>query len=54
MPLKRGHSAKTIAANIRELSHSKTARGRQRSHRQNIAIAMRMAGKARRPRSARR
>lgn len=48
MPLKRGKSQKTISANIRELEHSRTKAGRGRSHKQNIAIAMRLAGKKRR------
>lgn len=47
MPLKRGKSQKTISANIRELEHSTTKAGQQRSHKQNIAIALRMAGKSR-------
>jgi hypothetical protein len=48
MPLKRGSSRKVIAANIRELEHSRTKAGKQRSHKQNVAIAMSMARKSRR------
>lgn len=48
MPLKKGKSRKTISANIRELEHSKTKRGRKRSHKQNVAIAMSLARKSRR------
>lgn len=48
MPLKRGSSQKVISQNIRELAHSKTKRGQQRSQKQNVAIAMRMAGKSKR------
>lgn len=48
MPLKRGKSQKTISKNIRELEHSTTRAGKQRSHKQNIAIAMRVAGKSKR------
>lgn len=43
MPLKKGTSKKTISANIRELEHSQTKRGKQRTHKQNIAIALVMA-----------
>lgn len=48
MPLKRGSSRKTISRNIRELEHSNTKRGRARSHKQNVAIALSMARKSRR------
>ena len=48
MPLKRGSSQATISANIRELSRSKTKRGKARTHAQNVAIAMKQAGKSRR------
>lgn len=48
MPLKRGTSQKTISKNIRELEHSTTKAGKQRSHKQNVAIAMRAAGKSKR------
>lgn len=48
MPLKRGKSQKAISANIRELEHSTTKAGKQRSHAQNVAIAMRAAGKSKR------
>ncbi len=44
MPLKKGRSRATIAANIRELSYSRTKRGRHRSHAQNVAIALHTAG----------
>lgn len=53
MPLKRGSSKATIAANIRELHTGKvfarTARkhGKETANKQAIAIAMRMAGKSR-------
>lgn len=45
MPLKPGKSAQTIAANIRELEHSQTKAGLGRTHAQNVAIAMKAAGK---------
>lgn len=50
MPLKRGSSKKTISRNIRELEHSKTKAGRKRTHKQNVAIAMKAAGKSRKKR----
>lgn len=50
MPLKRGGSKKTISRNIRELEHSKTKTGRKRTHKQNVAIAMKAAGKSRKKR----
>jgi len=50
MPLKKGRSRKTISANIRELEHSRTKAGRGRTHAQNIAIALKMAGKSRKRR----
>ena len=40
MPLKKGSSRATIAANIHELSHSQTKAGKGRSHAQNVAIAL--------------
>jgi hypothetical protein len=43
MPLKPGSSAKTISANIHELSHSRTKAGRKRTHAQNVAIALKKA-----------
>jgi hypothetical protein len=46
MPLSKGKSKKAINKNIKELSHSTTKRGKQRSHDQNVAIAMKMAGKS--------
>jgi hypothetical protein len=45
MPLKRGSSQKTISANIRELEHSQTKAGKQRTHAQNVAIALKQARK---------
>jgi hypothetical protein len=45
MPLKRGASRATIARNIRELEHSKTKAGRKRTHRQNVAIALKQSRK---------
>lgn len=47
MPLKRGKSQKVISQNIRELEHSRTKRGRQRTHKQNVAIAMKQARRSR-------
>jgi hypothetical protein len=47
MPLKKGSSRKTISRNIRELEHSTTKAGRQRSHKQNVAIALGLARKSR-------
>ena len=46
MPLKKGSSKKVISENISELENSKTARGKKRSHKQNIAIAFSEAKKA--------
>lgn len=46
MPLKKGYSKKTISYNIRELENSKTVAGKKRSHKQNIAIALNVAGKS--------
>lgn len=43
MPLKKGRSRAAIAANIHELSHSKTKRGKKRTHAQNVAIALKTA-----------
>jgi hypothetical protein len=43
MPLKRGKSQKVISSNIRELEHSQTTAGRKRTHKQNVAIAMKKA-----------
>jgi hypothetical protein len=48
MPLTKGRSRKTIARNIHELSHSRTKRGRKRTHAQNVAIALKMAQNKRR------
>jgi hypothetical protein len=44
MPLKTGRSRAVVSANIRELEHSRTKAGRQRTHKQNIAIALQKAG----------
>lgn len=46
MPLKKGSSRATVSHNIRELEHSRTKAGRKRTHRQNIAIALKTAGKS--------
>jgi hypothetical protein len=48
MPLKSGRSQKAISSNIKELSRSTTKAGRQRSHKQNVAIAMKEAGRSKR------
>ena len=45
-PLRKGKSKATISANIRELEHSQTKRGKQRTHKQNVAIALAMARKS--------
>ncbi len=45
MPLKKGKSQAVISANIRELERSQTAAGKRRTHAQNVAIAMKEAGK---------
>ncbi len=46
MPLKKGSSRATISSNISELEHSQTKRGKARSHKQNIAIALSEARKS--------
>lgn len=46
MPLKRGSSQKVISQNIRELEHSQTKAGQQRTHKQNVAIALSEARKS--------
>lgn len=46
MPLKRGSSQKVISSNIRELERSTTKAGQQRSHKQNVAIALSQARKS--------
>ena len=47
MPLRKGSSRKTISHNISELEHSQTKAGKKRSHKQNVAIALKKAGKSR-------
>jgi hypothetical protein len=44
--LKKGSSRATISSNIRELEHSKTKAGKGRSHKQNVAIALKQARKS--------
>lgn len=46
MPLLKGASKATISKNISELEHSQTKRGKARSHKQNIAIALSVARKS--------
>lgn len=43
MPLKSGKSQKVISQNISELEASKTAAGKKRTHKQNVAIALNKA-----------
>ena len=45
MPLMKGKSRKVISQNIRELESSNTKRGRGRTHKQNVAIALSKARK---------
>lgn len=45
MPLKKGKSRAVIEENIHELEHSKSAAGKKRSHKQNVAIALSEARK---------
>ena len=45
-PLKKGKLQKVISQNISELEHSKTKAGKQRTHKQNIAIALLEAQKS--------
>jgi len=45
-PLKRGASQKVISSNIRELEHSRTTAGQSRTHKQNVAIALKEARKS--------
>ena len=47
MPLKKGRSRKVISHNISELEHSRTKAGKSRTHKQNVAIALKKAGKSR-------
>jgi len=54
MPLKKGKSQKVISANISELSKSKTKAGKSRTHKQNIVIALELAGKSRKKKSVKR
>ena len=46
MPLKKGSSSKTISKNISELERSRSAAGKSRTHKQNIAIALSEARKS--------
>lgn len=46
MPLKKGKSQKTISANISELSRSKSKAGKNRTNKQNVAIALDLARKS--------
>jgi len=54
MPLKKGSSAKTVSANIRELhggktfAHTSAKFGKKRADKQAVAIALKKAGKSRR------
>jgi hypothetical protein len=43
MPLKKGKTKKVISENIRELENSTTKAGKQRTHKQNVAIALETA-----------
>lgn len=52
MPLRKGSSRAVISRNIRELEASRTKAGRQRTHKQNVAIALHEAGVPRRKRRA--
>ncbi len=54
MPLKTGSSQKTISSNISELSKSRTKAGKGRTRKQNIAIALEMAGKSRKKKAVKR
>lgn len=47
MPLKKGSSQKVISENIRELENSQTEAGTKRTHKQNVAIALKEADKSR-------
>jgi len=46
MPLATGGSQKVISKNISELDNSKTQAGLNRSHKQNVAIALDLARKS--------
>lgn len=52
MPLKGGHSKKTISSNIRELyrANKRKPKGKRRSRKQIIAIALSVAGRSRKKR----
>jgi len=54
MPLKKGSSQKTISTNISELERSKTKAGKKRTRKQNIAIALELAGKSRKKKTLKR
>lgn len=54
MPLKKGSSQKTISTNIGELERSKTKAGKKRTRKQNIAIALDLAGKSRKKKAVKR
>jgi len=54
MPLKKGSSQKTISTNISELERSKTKAGKKRTRKQNIRIALELAGKSKSKRKVKR
>ena len=46
MPLRKGKSREVMEENLHELEHSKTAAGKKRSHKQNVAIMLAEARKS--------
>ena len=54
MPLKKGSSQKIISANISELERSKTKAGKKRTRKQNIRIALELAGKSKKKKAVKR